>query len=89
MEGTSGILVEGDVVTEPEHFAQLRDVKPSETFVRVPRELLVHCHPDLDDVERQLFGARDRHPDGSVAREGSGARPLADWWEHLTAALER
>jgi hypothetical protein len=45
--------------------------------------------PDLDDVERQLLGARDRHPDGSVAREGSGARPLTDWWEHLTAAPER
>ncbi|MEU9700280.1 phytanoyl-CoA dioxygenase family protein [Streptomyces sp. NPDC047981] len=45
--------------------------------------------PDLDDVARQLLDARDRHPDGSVAREGSGARPLADWWEHLNAAPAR
>lgn len=45
--------------------------------------------PGLDDVERQLLGARDRHPDGSVAREGSGARALADQWEHLSAAPAR
>ncbi|MFB7999724.1 phytanoyl-CoA dioxygenase family protein [Streptomyces sp. NPDC056002] len=45
--------------------------------------------PDLGDVERQLLGTRDRHRDGSVAREGSGARPLADWWEHLTAPVAR
>ncbi len=45
--------------------------------------------PDLDDVARQLLGARDRHPDGSVAREGSGARPLADWWKHLNTAPAR
>ncbi|MCZ1008435.1 phytanoyl-CoA dioxygenase family protein [Streptomyces lydicus] len=45
--------------------------------------------PGLDHVERQLLGARDRHPDGSVAREGSGARPLTAWWEHLNAASAR
>ncbi|MEU0741167.1 phytanoyl-CoA dioxygenase family protein [Streptomyces sp. NPDC006134] len=45
--------------------------------------------PDLDDVERQLLGVRDRHPDGSVAREGSGSRPLTDWWQHLTASPVR
>ncbi|MFE7440093.1 hypothetical protein ACFU7X_06470 [Streptomyces chartreusis] len=37
VEDTGEILVQGDVVTDPEHLAQLRDVKPSETFVRVHR----------------------------------------------------
>ncbi|MFK0142648.1 phytanoyl-CoA dioxygenase family protein [Streptomyces murinus] len=45
--------------------------------------------PDLDDVARQLLGARDRHRDGSVAREGSGAHPLADWWKHLSTTSAR
>ncbi|KOU43566.1 phytanoyl-CoA dioxygenase family protein [Streptomyces sp. WM6378] len=53
-----------------------------------PAPALLH-RPGLDDVERQLLGARDRHPDSSVAREGSGARPLTDWWAHLTAAPAR
>lgn len=39
--------------------------------------------PDLDNLERQLLGARDRHPDGS------GSRPLTDWWQHLTATPAR
>lgn len=33
---------------------------------------------DLTDVERQLLGARDRNPDGSLAK-GLGARPLRRW----------
>ncbi|MGW8762450.1 phytanoyl-CoA dioxygenase family protein [Streptomyces sp. NPDC055815] len=45
--------------------------------------------PDLDAVERQLLGARDRNPDSSVAREGSGAHPLADWRQHLSTAPAR
>ncbi|EGX60079.1 hypothetical protein SZN_09161 [Streptomyces zinciresistens K42] len=45
VDGTDEILVQGDVVTDPEHLAQLRDVKPSETFVRVPRELLTRFAP--------------------------------------------
>ncbi|WP_326756382.1 hypothetical protein OH738_03410 [Streptomyces hirsutus] len=45
--------------------------------------------PDLGAVERQLLGTRDRRPDGSVAREGSGACPLTDWWQHLTGAPAR
>jgi hypothetical protein len=36
---------------------------------------------DLTDVQRQLLGARDRRPDGSLAK-GTGGRPLADWWHH-------
>ncbi|MFK0179626.1 phytanoyl-CoA dioxygenase family protein [Streptomyces xanthochromogenes] len=53
-----------------------------------PAPTLLH-RLDLDDIERQLLGARDRHPDGSVAREGSGARPLTDWWGHLTTTFAR
>ncbi|WP_406297385.1 phytanoyl-CoA dioxygenase family protein [Embleya sp. NBC_00888] len=36
---------------------------------------------DLTDVERQLLGAADRDPDGSLAK-GAGARPLTRWLEH-------
>ncbi|MEU6936319.1 MULTISPECIES: DUF6879 family protein [Streptomyces] len=45
VEGTTDILVQGDRVTDPEQLAQLRDVKDSETFVLVPRELLVRFAP--------------------------------------------
>ncbi|MEU0965674.1 DUF6879 family protein [Streptomyces sp. NPDC005917] len=45
IEGTDEILVQGDRETDPEHLAQLRDVKPSETFVRVPRDLLTRFAP--------------------------------------------
>jgi ectoine hydroxylase-related dioxygenase (phytanoyl-CoA dioxygenase family) len=38
----------------------------------------------LNDIERQLLGWPDRHPDGSIAHEGAGAAPLRTWWEHLT-----
>lgn len=44
---TGEILVQGDRETAPEHLAQLRDVKPSETFVRIPRELLIRFVPGL------------------------------------------
>ncbi|MEU9979516.1 hypothetical protein [Streptomyces sp. NPDC051014] len=42
---TGEILVQGDREIDPEHLAQLRDVKPSETFVRIPRELLTRFAP--------------------------------------------
>jgi hypothetical protein len=44
---TGEILVQGDRETDPGHLAQLRDVKPSETFVRIPRELLTRFMPGL------------------------------------------
>lgn len=44
---TGEILVQGDRETAPEHLAQLRDVKPSETFVRILRELLIRFVPGL------------------------------------------
>jgi hypothetical protein len=47
---TGEILVQGDRETDPEHLAQLRDVKPSETFVRIPRERLTRFAPR--DVEQ-------------------------------------
>ncbi|MEU9473643.1 phytanoyl-CoA dioxygenase family protein [Streptomyces avermitilis] len=31
---------------------------------------------DLTDIERQLLGRPDRHPDGSIAHEGAGSAPL-------------
>ncbi|WP_145499288.1 DUF6879 family protein [Streptomyces sp. CFMR 7] len=45
IEGTTNILVQGDRVTNPDQLARLRDVKESETFVVVPRELLVRFAP--------------------------------------------
>ncbi|WP_089105492.1 DUF6879 family protein [Streptomyces hyaluromycini] len=45
IEGTDEILVQGDRETDPAHLVQLRDVKPSETFVRVPRDLLTRFAP--------------------------------------------
>lgn len=37
---TGDIVVQGYTVTDPDDIAQLRDVLDSESFVRVPRELL-------------------------------------------------
>ncbi|WPO76257.1 DUF6879 family protein [Streptomyces sp. KN37] len=42
---TDEVLVQGDRETDPEHLVVLRDVKPSETFVRVPRSLLTRYAP--------------------------------------------
>lgn len=42
---TGDILVQGERETNPEHLAQLRDVKDSETFVVIPRELLTRFAP--------------------------------------------
>ncbi|MFI6661425.1 hypothetical protein ACIBL8_38550 [Streptomyces sp. NPDC050523] len=51
VEGTDEILVQGDIETEPEHLAQLRDVKGTETFVRVPRKLLTRFAPRHEPPE--------------------------------------
>lgn len=45
IEGTDEILVQGDRETDPGHLVQLRHVKPTETFVRVPRDLLTRFAP--------------------------------------------
>jgi hypothetical protein len=38
-------VVQGDVLTDPEALAQLKDVLPGETFVVVPRALLTRFAP--------------------------------------------
>lgn len=53
---TDEVLVQGDCETDPDHLVQLRDVKPSETFVRVPRSLLVRYGPRTDAPELRPFG---------------------------------
>ncbi|MFE9043126.1 DUF6879 family protein [Streptomyces sp. NPDC007818] len=45
VESTGDILVQGERVTNPAQLAALRDVKESETFVTVPRELLTRFAP--------------------------------------------
>lgn len=47
VEGTTDVLVQGDRVTNPEHLKALRDVKESETFVVVPRDLLIRFAPTV------------------------------------------
>ncbi|MFF3897916.1 DUF6879 family protein [Streptomyces sp. NPDC001812] len=54
---TDEILVQGDRETDPGHLAQLRDVKPSETFVRVPRALLTRYAPRDDAPALQPFAS--------------------------------
>ncbi|MEU1408862.1 DUF6879 family protein [Streptomyces sp. NPDC005728] len=57
IEGTDEILVQGDRETDPDHLVQLRDVKPSETFVRVPRSLLTRYAPTTPAPELQPFSS--------------------------------
>ncbi|MFG6196892.1 phytanoyl-CoA dioxygenase family protein [Nonomuraea sp. JJY05] len=49
-----------------------------------PAPHLLH-RADLDPITRQLLGAPDRNPDGSLAK-GAGAAPLRRWWATTTAA---
>ncbi|GGR50238.1 hypothetical protein WEB32_18025 [Streptomyces netropsis] len=42
---TGDIVVQGDRLTDTRHLEQLRDVKDSETFVVIPRELLTRFAP--------------------------------------------
>ncbi|MFJ9946724.1 DUF6879 family protein [Kitasatospora sp. NPDC091207] len=48
---TGDVLVQGDLVTDPEEVAQLRNVQPGEGFVIVPRALLADFSPR--DVDRE------------------------------------
>ncbi|WP_369388879.1 DUF6879 family protein [Streptomyces sp. CG1] len=57
IEGTDEILVQGDRETDPEYLVQLRDVKPSETFVRVPRSLLARYAPRAEAPQLQAFSS--------------------------------
>ena len=42
---TGDIIVQGDQLTDPEAVSQLRNVADTETFVRIPRELLTRFAP--------------------------------------------
>lgn len=42
---TGDIVVQGDMLTDPDAIAQLKHVKPGETFVVVPRALLTQYAP--------------------------------------------
>ncbi|MGW4784873.1 DUF6879 family protein [Streptomyces sp. NPDC004230] len=57
IEGTDEMLVQGERETDPGHLVQLRDVKPSETFVRIPRSLLTRYAPSGDASELQPFAS--------------------------------
>ncbi|MFI7297000.1 DUF6879 family protein [Streptomyces sp. NPDC050121] len=57
IEGTDEILVQGEREADPEHLVQLRDVKESETFVRVPRSLLTRYAPKSDAPALQPFAS--------------------------------
>ncbi|WKU45295.1 hypothetical protein Q3V23_15140 [Streptomyces sp. VNUA116] len=46
VEETGDIVVQGERLVDPRHLDQLRDVKDSETFVVVPRELLIRFAPE-------------------------------------------
>ncbi|MFE5582611.1 DUF6879 family protein [Kitasatospora sp. NPDC056531] len=48
---TGEVVVQGDAVTDPDEIAQLRNIKPGEGFVTVPRALLADFAPR--DVERE------------------------------------
>ncbi|MGW8377934.1 DUF6879 family protein [Streptomyces sp. ODS28] len=48
VEETGDVVVQGERLTNPEDLARLRDVKNSETFVVVPRELLTRFAPRSD-----------------------------------------
>jgi hypothetical protein len=52
---TDEYLVQGERETDPEHLAELRDVKESETFVRVPRSLLTRYAPKAEAPELVPF----------------------------------
>ncbi|WP_316522861.1 DUF6879 family protein [Kitasatospora brasiliensis] len=48
---TNEVIVQGDLVTDPDEIAQFRNIKPGEGFVTVPRVLLADFAPR--DVERE------------------------------------
>ncbi|MEU6820471.1 DUF6879 family protein [Streptomyces atriruber] len=54
---TEEILVQGDIETDPQHLVALRDVKPSEAFVRVPRSLLTRYAPHTSAPELRPFSS--------------------------------
>ncbi|MDH6136734.1 hypothetical protein P3T37_006165 [Kitasatospora sp. MAA4] len=53
---TGEVLVQGEAVTAPDEVAQLRNIKPGEGFVIVPRVLLADFSPRDVDREPVLIG---------------------------------
>ncbi|MGW0667775.1 DUF6879 family protein [Streptomyces sp. NPDC002746] len=53
---TGDVLVQGIAVTDPDEVAQLRNIKPSEGFVMVPRVLLADFSPRDVDREPVMIG---------------------------------
>ncbi|MFG2846124.1 DUF6879 family protein [Kitasatospora sp. NPDC048296] len=54
-EATGAVIVQGDLVTDPAEIAQLRNIKPGEGFVTVPRALLADFAPRDVNRERVLI----------------------------------
>ncbi|MFE4975182.1 DUF6879 family protein [Kitasatospora sp. NPDC056651] len=52
---TGNVVVQGDLVTDPDEIAQFRDIKPGEGFVTVPRVLLTDFAPRDVNRERVLI----------------------------------
>lgn len=82
IEGTDEILVQGERETEPEHLAQLRDVKETETFVRVPRSLLTRfapraMHRSFSRSHRSRISSRASGTPLGALRPALGTRPTA------------
>ena len=95
VEGTDDILVQGDRETDPEHLVQLRDVKPTETFVRVPRSLLVRYAPRTASPELQPFATIShlfrefRHTAWRLeTRRGYASDRRSAKWQHWQAGQD-
>ncbi|MFE4514912.1 DUF6879 family protein [Kitasatospora sp. NPDC056783] len=52
---TGNVVVQGDLVTDPDEITQFRDIKPGEGFVTVPRVLLTDFAPRDVNRERVLI----------------------------------
>jgi hypothetical protein len=92
---TDEILVQGDRETDPEHLTQLRDVKPTETFVRVPRSLLVRYAPRTASPELQPFATIShlfrefRHTAWRLeTRRGYASDRRSAKWQHWKAGQD-
>jgi hypothetical protein len=73
IEENGKIVAQGEPLTDPEHLAQLRDVKESETFVVLPRELLtrfapreIHMPATHQPSRRWMTSAQVRQPNAIV-----------------------
>jgi hypothetical protein len=92
VESTGDILVQGERVTDPTQLAELRDVKESETFVTVPRELLTRFAPrtkvgemiPFDEIT-DLFSAFEHTAWRLETRRGYASDRVSPSWERWKA----